>query len=207
MKISTSDKDAYRALKSEMVLRLTSLDASVLAFDPGLTQCQDLVAEIVNLPAPRACATSADGRTLQLSLFADYALQPSTTYIFVTRLRLLAPGVLRQRTLLCELLEDFKVIDRFGIVVNTIVALPPQPSLQLSEFRMSAPSLSPQQEFTLEVRLAAASATSAVDPGVQGSVLLWARPLTLWDFSSVRPCSVQIGSGSGLVGGSTTLVA
>ena len=33
------------------------------------------------------------------------------------------------------------------------------------------------EEFLLEIRLSAASAAAAVDPGAQGSVLLWARPL------------------------------
>ncbi|CAE7895476.1 unnamed protein product [Symbiodinium microadriaticum] len=234
LKISTSDHSSYRTLQSDMTVRITSRDVSVLAFDAGLAQCQDIMTETVNLPAPHTCATSFDGSALYLTFFADYALQPATTYLFATRLRLLAPGTMRQRTLLCEILEDFEVIDRFGIVIGTIAAMPPQPSLQLSEFlgsswqvsptsdifqgssfavlsfkhlprfRLSAAALSREQEFVLEVRLAAASAATAVDPGAQGSVLIWARPLMLWDFSAVSPCSVEIGSGaSGLVGGGT----
>ncbi|CAE7683682.1 unnamed protein product [Symbiodinium sp. CCMP2592] len=204
LKISTSDRSAYRTLQSDMMVRITSRDVSVLGFDAGLTQCQDIMTETVNLPAPHTCATSFDGSALYLTFFADYALQPATTYLFATRLRLLAPGTMRQRTLLCEILEDFEVIDRFGIVIGTVVAMPLQPSLQLSEFRISAAALSREEEFVLEVRLAAASAATSVDPGAQGSVLIWARPLMLWDFSAVSPCSVEIGSGaSGLVGGGT----
>ena len=212
LKISTSDHSSYRTLQSDMTVRITSRDVSVLAFDAGLAQCQDIMTETVNLPAPHTCATSFDGSALYLTFFADYALQPATTYLFATRLRLLAPGTMRQRTLLCEILEDFEVIDRFGIVIGTIAAMPPQPSLQLSEFlgsswqvsptsdifqgssfavlsfkhlprfRLSAAALSREQEFVLEVRLAAASAATAVDPGAQGSVLIWARPLGFKNF-------------------------
>ena len=107
VKISTSDRPAYRTLQSDMVLRLTVRDISVLAFDPGLAQCQDILSETVNLPAPHSCTTSSDGSAVYLAFSADYALQPVTTYFFVLRLLLLAPGDLRQRTLLCEVLEEF----------------------------------------------------------------------------------------------------
>ena len=146
LKISTSDRSAYRTLQSDMMVRITSRDVSILGFDAGLTQCQDIMTETVNLPAPHTCSTSFDGSALYLTFFADYALQPATTYLFATRLRLLAPGTMRQRTLLCEILEDFEVIDRFGIVIGTVVAMPPQPSLQLSEFLGSLWQVSPTSD-------------------------------------------------------------
>ncbi|CAJ1403705.1 unnamed protein product [Effrenium voratum] len=203
MKISTSDNEAYSVTEGSLTLVLKWQDASVLQFDHSLSNCKDIIVEVWQFPAPASCATTSDGSAVSFTFYDDHTLGAATTYILMTAVHLQQSGGTDvQRTCIAQIIRDFELIDQFGVVIPQILEAQAGPQLGFFDITPMSLSLNSATTFTLEISLASSSEAFAIDPGAQGSIVIWAAPFFAWDF--VQPCAVDASTESSSVQGRGT---